>query len=208
MKNHNIVLLVLLLIGASLNTASSQMRLGAKAGLNLANLNGDEELLGETGMLTTFMAGLVLEFDFSDNLGLGTGLQYQGKGAKLEDLDDSKVSLGYLQIPVQLQYRNNGFFAAAGPYFAFGIAGTVEVLGESEDIEFGNDEDADWSPTDFGLNFELGYEFGSLRATASYGLGLANGVPEEQRDFLDDATIKHSVIGIALTYLFGQGGQE
>ena len=62
--------------------------------------------------------------------------------------------------------------------------------------------DDDLSPLDFGAAIELGYEFGSLRATASYSLGLANALPKDAVEGTD-IKAKHNVIGIALAYLFG-----
>ena len=193
-------------------TANAQVRFGVKAGLNLANIkfSGLEELEPETSMLPTFMVGGQVEFDFAENLGLGVGLQLSGKGAKsktefLGETIESKVTPMYLQVPVMLQYRSSGFFAAVGPYAGFGLLGKSKADGaESENLNFGNSVDDDLSPLDFGAAIELGYEFGSLRATASYSLGLANALPKDAVEGTD-IKAKHNVIGIALTYLFGGG---
>ncbi len=150
------------------------------------------------------MVGAVLEFDFSENLGLGTGLQFHGKGAKYEDdFFESKTKINYIQVPIQLQFRSGGFFAAAGPYVAYAFGGTYEEDGDKEDLEFGSSIDDDFSALDFVVNLEAGYEFGSLRATALLGLGLANGIPADAQDLFEDAKVTNSVIGVALTYFFG-----
>ena len=210
MKNHCIFLFALMLIMSMSNTGRTQVRLGAKAGLNLANQNWDGfGIEPDSKLLPTFMAGAVVEFDFSDKISLGTGLQYHGKGLKTEGTtDDIKYTLNYIQVPIQIQFRSNGFFGAVGPYMAYAIGGQVTEDGDSEDLDFGNELDDDYSSTDYGINVELGYEFGSLRATASYGLGLANGIPSDARDLFEDASIKNTVLGVALTYLFGGGGGE
>ena len=201
MKNLLLLLATVLFLGL-LPEASGQVRLGLKAGLNLANLNYDDDFDIETKILPTFMVGGVAEFDFSENLSLGTGLQYHGRGAQDADVDDYKVTMGYIQVPVQIQYRSSGFFAAAGPYVAFAISGQTKDGDESEDIDFGSSVEDDFSALDYGLNLEAGYEFGQLRATASYTFGLADGVPGDLQDFVDGG-VKHGVIGVALTYLFG-----
>ena len=122
MKNCRLFLLITGLAVGMVATAIAQPRIGAKAGLNLANLNYSDELGVDTKMLPSFMVGAVVEFDFSENVGLGTGLQYQGKGAQADDdIDDSKAVMTYLQVPIQLQYRKNGLFAAVGPFVAFAI---------------------------------------------------------------------------------------
>lgn len=191
----NLLTAALLLV--CISSASAQ-RFGVKAGLNLATITGDVE---DVSMLPTFMVGGVAEFDFTDNVGLGVGLQLHGKGAKQDfGEEDLTVNPLYLQVPIQVQYRNNGFFAAVGPYVGFGIAGKFKAGDFDESIDFGNTEDDDFAPLDFGAGVELGYEFGSLRATASYNLGLSNIIPS---DVAGDESAKNNVIGIALAYLFG-----
>ncbi len=185
-------LLSAILVFCCLATASAQ-RFGVKAGLNLATVTGGEE---DVSMLPTFMIGGVAEFDFTENVGLGVGLQVHGKGFD----DEFKFNPIYLQVPVQLQYRNNGFFAGIGPYVGFGIAGKIKSGDNSQNIEFGNDEDSNIAPLDFGAGVELGYGFGAFRATASYNLGLSNILPS---DTAGNESVKNSVIGIALAYLFG-----
>ena len=204
MKNQITRLLVAMFLFGGITMGTSQVRLGAKGGLNLANLNYDGFIIDiDNKILPNFFAGLVLEFDFSENVGLGTGLQYHGKGAKNDTGGDSQVNMGYIQVPLQLQYRGNGFFAAAGPYVAYAISGTAKDGDDKEDLSFGSEIDDDFASLDYGLNLELGFEFTQLRATAFYSLGLANGIPKDAQDFLGDGSIKHSVIGVALTYLFG-----
>ena len=187
------------------NTASAQVRFGIKAGLNLANLTFSNfgELEPDTKMLPSFQVGGLVEMDFSENVGLGVGLQFHGKGTKDgTDGSDAKITLNYIQVPVMIQYRNMGFFAGVGPYAAFGISGKYKEDGESEDVSFGSSEDDDFSALDFGGTVEVGYEFGNLRATASYGMGFANAIPKDGREGTD-LKIAHSAIGIALAYLFG-----
>ncbi|MBK7937610.1 MAG: PorT family protein [Lewinellaceae bacterium] len=199
-KISSLTILLALCLGVA-TSATAQVRFGVKAGLNLANLTGDD--LDGTKMLPTFMIGGQAEFGLSDALGLGVGLQLQGKGVKAEE-EDASIAPMYLQVPVYLTYRNNGFFAGVGPYFGFGIAGKNKFDGESENISFGSSFDDDLSALDFGAGLELGYEFGNLRASASYNLGLANALPKDVADELD-LSAKHAVIGLALAYLFGAG---
>jgi hypothetical protein len=206
MKTSRLLFLIAGFAVFVISTGIAQPRIGAKAGLNLANMNFSDEFIGvETKMLPTFMVGAVVEFDFSENIGLGTGLQYHGKGYQSDiSGDDSKATLAYLQVPIQLQYRSNGLFAAVGPYVAFGIGGKFKDGDDEEDVDFGSSIDDDISALDFGVNIELGYEFTpALRATVGYGLGLASALPSDQQDLID-GDVKHAVIGVALTYLFGQ----
>ena len=183
------------------NSASAQTRFGVKAGLNLANISGDDT--EDTKMLPTFLIGGQAEFGLSDNLGLGVGLQLSGKGFKLDVQDETFASKPfYLQVPVQLIYRNSGFFAGAGPYVGFGLFGKNTGGDEDENLKFGNTIEDSYAPLDFGAGLELGYEFSSLRVTASYNLGLSNIIPKDVADAFDSSA-KHNVIGISLAYLFG-----
>ncbi len=203
MKKQSVVILFVMLFLGVTSTGFSQVRFGVKAGLNLANVSGDE--VGDTKMLPTFLIGGQAEFGLSDNLGLGVGLQLNGKGFKVaDDLlgEDFKYSVMYIQVPVLLQYRNSGFFAGVGPYFGFAVSGKAKAGGNSISLEFGNSENDDLAPLDYGAGFELGYEFSNIRATASYNLGLANIVPKDIAD-AEDVSVKNTVIGIAVAYLFG-----
>ncbi|MCC6414101.1 MAG: PorT family protein [Saprospiraceae bacterium] len=182
-------------------------RFGIKAGLNLANVAYDPEPEEDFKMLPTFNVGGLAEFDFSENMGLGVGLQIAGKGAKLEQSGaEIKFNPIYLQVPVNVFYRNNGFYAGVGPYIGFGLFGqySFEFMGdkETEDIEFGNDLDDDFAPIDFGLGFEVGYHvIAPLRISVSYDLGLMNVVPQDYQD-IDDGSIKNNVLGINLAWFF------
>ncbi|MBK8196003.1 MAG: PorT family protein [Lewinellaceae bacterium] len=203
MKNQSVAILFVMLFLGMASTGFSQVRFGVKAGLNLANISGDD--VGDTKMLPTFLVGGQAEFGLAENLGLGVGLQLSGKGFKVSDdflEEDLKYSVMYIQVPVLLQYRNSGFFAGVGPYVGFAISGKAKAGGESISLEFGNTEDDDLAPLDFGAGLELGYEFSNIRATASYNLGLANIVPKDIAD-AEDVSAKNTVIGIAVAYLFG-----
>ena len=202
MKNHVMFLFVAMLISGAITSGTSQVRLGAKAGLNLATQNWNNYGGNvETQLLPSFMIGGVVEFDMNENWGFGAGLQYQGKGTQVTLF---KTFTNYLQIPVQLQYRSNGYFVALGPYVSYAINGKYkENGGDTFDLSFGSSEDDDFGSTDFGMNLEAGYEFRTLRATASYSLGFANIIPADNKS-LSEGSIHNSVITVALTVLFGE----
>ncbi|MFN4080336.1 MAG: porin family protein [Saprospiraceae bacterium] len=188
----------------------AQARFGVKAGLNLATVNfsGESADVNDfTKNLSTFQIGGIAEFDFTDNIGLGVGLQLQGRGVKLEQSGfESTLNPLYIQAPISLYYRKSGFYAGVGPYVGSGVAGKAKAsfLGqsESENIKFGNDEDSDLAPLDFGANVELGYEIlGLIRLSAGYSLGLANIAPKDVRT--EDDGGKNRAIFISAALLFG-----
>ena len=180
----------------------------------------------ENKSLPAYHAGVVVEFGFGGgNFGLGTGLQFSAKGGKrvftgtvlnVPYTRTRNVMPMYLQLPLTLHFRSGGFYAGAGPYAGFAITGKtttkIEYDGssnkESEDLEFGDEENKDFSQFDYGVGFELGYEFfGNLRLSGSYQLGLANIFPADAVELADDHngdwSAKNNVIGVSLTYLFG-----
>lgn len=229
------------------NFAAAQFHFGVKAGLNLANFafnDGyqdfyEDELLGEKidpKMIPSFLVGVQGEYRFNASVGLGLGVQISGKGYKYEDTFDSdgfsvdfleKSAPMYLQVPLWFQYRNSGFFAAVGPYVAFGIGGKYKVDVEADDenyndegsIEFTDDFDIDdyedfplftsrLTPMDVGAGLELGYEFGNIRVTASYNHGFTNLLPkdlvtEAKEEGEVDLSVSSRVIGVSAAYIFG-----
>ena len=199
MKKLMIFVSTAALLFCSFAQASAQVQFAAKAGLNLARVVGDDD--EDVKMLPTFLIGGRAEFGLNENLGLGVGLEVSGKGFKVEEMGvTGSLKPIYLQVPVQLFYHNNGFFAGFGPYIGFGIAGKAKIEDISVDLDFGNSSEDDVAPIDFGAGVELGYQFGAVRATASYNLGLSNIVPS---DNADNFSLKNHVIGIAVAYLFG-----
>ncbi len=135
-----------------------------------------------TGMVPTFHVGAQAEFDCGGPIGLSAGLQLSMKGGKLSGdgtVLGQPVSFSstarpmYLQVPIAVTFRKNGFYAGVGPYIGFGIGGKVTTKSEaagqtdetSEDISFGSSEDDDFESLDYGAGIELGYEFSNIRVT-------------------------------------------
>ncbi len=213
----------------------SQVRFGIKAGINLANApvsddykSAFEAVLGaeyHPEMLLSFHLGGQAEFVLGGNIGLSAGLQLTGKGTRYEfDSELQGVPFSakalerplYLQIPVAVTYRKNGFYAGLGPYVGFGVGGNLKVKvkaqGQSnsntQDIKFGNSSEDYYAPLDYGASLELGYELGHVRLSGSFSLGLSNALPKDQVDAAGDAgqdqKKKNNVIGISAAYLFGK----
>lgn len=186
----------------------AQPLFGIKAGLNVSKLtfkNTSYRRLS-TDFMPTFMVGAQAEFKVEGHFGVNIGLQLQGKGARKAYYDPFSArpndNLYYVQMPVHLSFKTGGFFASAGPYLGAGLFGTSKIKGSKpEDISFGNSEFNDYSRLDFGLGTEIGYTFGSLRASAGFDWGLANTIPDGLQE--TDFAIRNLVVTFAVTYLFG-----
>lgn len=233
MKKLNYCLMIAAFVAGVFTYSGAQTRFGIKAGLNFANgpVSDDykalfEDALGSDynpGIRVAYHIGGQVEFGLSGNLGLSLGLQLSSKGTKYDLKGDFNgvpytgsvtEKPMYLQVPVALTYRNNGFYAGVGPFIGFGIGGSLKVKAtaqgnsdsSSQDINFGNSDTDDYAPLDYGAGLELGYETGRFRITGSYNLGLANVVPKDQVDLGGgDFKKKNSVIGLSLAYLFDLG---
>ena len=213
-----ITLAALFLVAATF-VVNAQTRFGIKAGLNLADANGKgdgESFSSDSKMRVGFHLGGVADITFAEKFYFQPGLLFSTKGAKFETEDSgvkftSTANLGYLEVPLNVGYRIDAGSAkinlGLGPYLGFGVAGkfTTKVSGggisaeESENVKWGNDEDSNVKPLDFGLNLGAGVEFSNFQINLQYGLGLSNNRPKGD----SDNSLKNSVIGISLGYFFG-----
>jgi hypothetical protein len=149
-----------LLMTAALGTlaagANAQLRFGAEAGVQFANIvsqypdgSGGTET-EDTKPNMGIRGGLVADFGLTDNLSFQPGLLFVMKGGR-QEVDEtvtedffgttittkssyqSKLNLNYIQIPLNFQYHLNddktGFFVGAGPYVALGMSGKAAFDG-------------------------------------------------------------------------------
>lgn len=204
MKKLLIVLFALALFSIS---AQAQMQLGLKAGLNLANLSGDDA--GSPDSKTAFAFGGFFAYQFSPMFAIQPEIYYSMKGATdkmtVEGATiDLTYTFDYIEIPllvkfmIPIQGSNVKPDIFAGPYL--GINTTAKVKGEyqgdsqEEDIE-------DFKSSEFGLQFGGGVGFpvgnGELGFDVRYIMGLTNIFDVES-----DPDIKNSVINFNLFYAF------
>ena len=208
-----VVLALALFVGAN-----AQVKLGAKAGLNLANFSGDIE---DNSMKIGVQVGAIADFAFGDAISLQTGLMFTQKGYK-EDFEilgetfTSKVNLNYLEIPINAVYGlgigNNTLQFFAGPYVGIGLTGKMksDIDGADDmDIQFVSDyTDVDEDKSglkrlDIGFNFGAGYKINNIQIQANYGLGLSNLIPDYDGETPDDK-ITNGVIQFSVAYFFGK----
>jgi len=148
MKNSRKILMISLFMAMAI-TANAQLEWGMKAGLNLSTFSGLEayadsaELTFQPGL----HAGLTIQYMFTPQLGIETGLLYSMLGTKMTEyafygkgslpsisddvnLDYAECSFNpsYLQLPVSLLYKfkladDLYLYPSLGLYFGFGIGG-------------------------------------------------------------------------------------
>ena len=188
------LILLLLLTGSTL-IASAQF--GAKAGLNISNVGGDDAV--DNKALIGFYLGVYYNAMLSGNLSFQPELVYSMEGAKFDDgTDEVKFMLNYLALTALLRYNfESGFFIGTGPKLGLLMSAKAKFEDESVDIK------DQFKGSNFAWAFALGYmSAGGIGFYARYDLGLANIVDS------DDADLKTRLISIGLRYNFGGGGGQ
>lgn len=136
----------------------SQVKWDAKFGMNFSNMTKFED----TKALPGFQLGVGMDYGFSENWSLQSGLMISSKGYKVKEGEYKETTRPiYLDIPILAAYKfnisdNTKFVINAGPYLAFGLGGKNKVDGvdESEKV-FGENG---WNRFDLGIQYGIGLE--------------------------------------------------
>ena len=183
------------------------IKVGAKAGLNLSTVNGDD--LDDAKSLIGFHLGAVAEISIADKFSFQPELLFSTQGAKAEggDVDysyEQKTKLNYLIIPLMAKfYLVKGLSVEAGPQVGFLMSAKAEgeetdsFGGVTETFEYDEDIKDDIKGTDIGINVGAGYKLDSgLFFNARYNIGLSN-ISE-----YDNGDIKNGVFQFSIGYFF------
>ena len=140
----------------------SQVKWDAKFGMNFSNMTK----LDDAKALPGFNLGVGMDYGFSENWSLQSGLMISSKGYKY-DKDvlgaDFKARPIYLDIPILAAYKfnisdNTKFVINAGPYLAFGLGGKGKFdVDGAEDIKVFKGEEG-MSRFDLGIQYGIGLE--------------------------------------------------
>ncbi len=168
---------IALLIGVNTYAQDQPVTFGVKAGVNLSNLSGDVD---GTDAKIGFNAGVTLDYGFTPDVYLLTGLQLTTKGFKAGSGDNKFTSnLMYLQLPVHVGYKLTVAEATkivfhAGPYAAYGIGGKSELTLDGKKEKENSFQKGLYKKFDFGVGLGVGAEFGKIGVDLGYDFGLAN----------------------------------
>ncbi len=184
----------------NLKKTSKDVIYGAKAGVNIANIVGDDA--GNANSFVGFNAGLFVQVPLNNKLFLQPEILYSAQGSKsslfVEGSNyDAILKINYINVPVLLKYYIDSKFALeAGPYVGFLTSAKVKVKGNgiSETVDV---KDA-FKSVDFGLGFGFNYDFSDkVFANARYSAGLS-----KIGDSGTDDDVKNSVFQIGLGFKF------
>jgi hypothetical protein len=188
-------LLIVLVAAGLVSTANAQkgsITFGVKAGANFSMFGGDDSDGFDSKI--GFNAGGIVNIPVSSMFSVQPEVVFSAEGAKMDaDPDDIKYNLGYINIPVLLQYNNpSGFYAETGPQIGLLITAKGKAGDESEDIKDSfKGSNFSWA-VGAGFKTKSGFGFG-----ARYALGLGNIID------VDDADIKQSNLSFGVFYMFG-----
>ena len=136
----------------------SQVKWDARVGMNFSNMTKDSEAKALPG----FNLGVGMDYGFSENWSLQSGLMISSKGWKYKE-EGEKMTFRpiYLDIPILAAYKfnisdNTKFVINAGPYLAFGLGG-IAKYGDVDYKLFKSDE-GDWKRFDLGIQYGIGLE--------------------------------------------------
>ena len=198
-------------------TSSSDIRFGAKAGMNVASLSNDEGLDDQKSKIG-FNAGIFANIPIAESFSIQPELLYSQYGSKAvynerENANNSlkrsyTTNLGYITVPVMFQYNFiPNLYVEAGPEFGFNIVakekfeqtsvvnGTTFTTSGTDDI----DKD-DINTFNVGIGLGAGYYFtDNIGVTVRYVAGLTD--VAKDRPSGSDA-IRNNVFQVGLAYKF------
>jgi hypothetical protein len=149
---------------------AQHVNFGVKGGLNVYNISNDNN--SKFDSKTGIHLGLLGHIHLDRSIAVQPELVYSSQGAKYTSGGTNyKLNLGYINIPVMLQYMfSNGFRLEAGPQLGFLISAKSENNNNS--IEVKNN----YKTVDFAAGLGVGYikPSSGLGAGLRYNVGLSN----------------------------------
>jgi hypothetical protein len=185
-----------------ISTLQADIRLGVKAGVNLANTSFNKNIV-KSSNFTGFQVGPIVEFKLPViGLGMDAAVLYNQQGLKLKGVSH-KERQSTLEIPVNLKFKfglidHLGGYLTAGPYASFKLSGRNfhwaynNVKNEFKNKSFGA-----------GLNFGAGFElFEHVQIGVNYHLGLTNEYKLLNTSTIRDLKGKTRVWSVTTSLLF------
>ena len=191
MKNRYAIILLMLMSFSAI--AQDKPKFGLKGGLNLSTLNYDNgyDLDWKLG----FHLGALAHVHFKPSFSLQPEIYYSSQGAKIPYGNDKiNRNLGYINVPVLLQYNfRNGFRVQGGPQIGFLLNASDKLNGQ----EMSTVSTSNFNKVDFSLPVGLSYlTYSGFGIDGRYNIGLSN--------INNNGTvkIKNSVGQLDIFYLF------
>lgn len=162
---------------------AQEIKFGAKAGLNFANVRGENSDAYDT--VTSFNFGALAEIPISEKISFQPEVLFSGQGFSF---GDDTAALNYLNVPLMGKYYlTKGLSLEAGPQVGFLLSAKTD----NADVK------NLFKKVDFGVNAGLGYKLeNGLNFSARYNFGLSN------ISSVANTTNKNSVVQVSVGYFF------
>ena len=165
------ILMTLAFAALTIAGANAQVKFGARAGLNLANVATKvNDVKVKSNIRPSFYIGGLAEFAFNDVVLMDAGLTYSNQGYKTK-IGDGKVIDHTLNLPVWFKYDFAGFRPKAGLYAGYILSQQLKGNGNSRTVDSDSYNHFDYG---IGLGAEYNLPNNGLFFEASYNWGLAN----------------------------------
>ena len=161
--------MVLSSVGAFAQYSAGDVTIQPKIGLNCTSLTEDDAYY-KAG----FVGGLELEYHVSPLVGISGGVLYSMQGAKAKDVDDAKLNMDYVNIPILANfYVAEGLALKAGIQPAFNVSNKVKYNGVSVDYDKYAPDGAEVKTFDFAIPVGISYEYMNFCLDARYNIGVS-----------------------------------
>ncbi len=184
----------ILAVSSIMAVKAQDVKFGIKGGLNISKLTNSD-----SKTRASFNAGGLVNIALTKEWAIQPELLYSAQGQKYNSalwgfVPSSTLALGYINIPVMVQYSIvPSFYVEAGPQLGFLAGAKLKANGNSTDVK------DSFKTADFGLNIGLGYKFDmGIGISGRYNFGLTN-VYDVKRN---NPGSKNSVAQIDLFYMF------
>lgn len=173
--------------------------IGLKAGVNISNIENSGANMGSK---VGFHGGLLAHVHLAPSLALQPEVVYSDQGAKYTiDGTEHALSLGYINVPLQLQYMfNNGFRLQTGPQVGFLANVKDKVTSNHETTDFFTSQD--FKTVDFSWSAGLSYLSASgLGVDGRYNFGISN------INNFGNNVMKNNVFQLGVFYMLNSNGR-
>lgn len=203
---QNILLLLLVIVITKSNFAQ-KTSVGFSAGATVASMHAKiSDISTNSKSKVGMTAGIYAITPIGTNFAFLPAINFVQKGAVpkgLQSDENEKITLNYIEVPLNFAFRTHGFMIGAGPSVAIGFSGNDKYSSSSQPeekttVKWGNSDEDDLKRMDLGANFLTGYQFANgFMITANYNLGLSNLVPGTSSS---DAKATNNYFGFKLAY--------
>ena len=196
----SILIIALVLFGATTMSAQEKWNFGVKGGVNFATITGDG--FDSPDSRTSFNAGLLAEIPIADRFSIQPEVLYSGQGFDAEEIDQDNVfdnddnveyQVDYISVPLLAKfYLVDGLSIQAGPSFNFKVNEELDYEPNSDGGDFDGDRFEDF---DFGGAAGLEYKFNNgffIQGRYTYGFSK----------MIDDEDVHNSVFQAGVGFMF------